>query len=93
MTKHTPGPWECEEASECWHDDHVWAKGGRGKGEHITTVCSGTDNARLIAAAPELLEALERVIYITEVEDAHLACFGEFESARAIIAKAKGEPT
>ncbi len=46
------------------------------------------DNARLIAAAPELLEALEDVVYVlnklSEWED-------YTKEARVIIAKAKGE--
>ena len=52
--KHTPGPWEYEEAEQPWRDNHVWSKGGRQKGKHIANVVYGHD-VRLIAAAPQLL--------------------------------------
>lgn len=42
-------------------------------------------NARLIAAAPELLAALEAVVRVAD------RATDEFEMARAAIAKAKGE--
>lgn len=42
-------------------------------------------NARLIAAAPEMLEALEGILAITDRDHA------AWNKARAAIAKAKGE--
>lgn len=50
-------------------------------------------NARLIAAAPELLRALERLLYSAESlrDDLNLHAEPEsFSIARAIISKAKG---
>ena len=48
-------------------------------------------NARLIAAAPELLEALQNMLGLTEASD--YMALGEIEQqARAAIAKALGEP-
>lgn len=38
----------------------------------------------------ELLAALERLVRFIEIEDAHLANFGEVESARTAIARVKG---
>ena len=72
MSTHTPGPWEAFEAK----DEHGDATIGiRGDGEFIATMdlvsinggpyclpVRGNANARLIAAAPELLEALRKVI-------------------------------
>ena len=49
-------------------------------------------NARLIAAEPELLEALEEIMFITDGRNS--SWFGQYrayEIARAAIAKAKGE--
>ena len=51
-----------------------------------------TANARLIAAAPELLDALEALCSRCESELADPADVWEMRSARAAIAKARGEP-
>ena len=49
-------------------------------------------NARLIAAAPELLEALDQARqYIEDDETAHGRKFGTGNAVRAAIAKARGE--
>lgn len=78
MSKHTPGPWT-------QHEGEVWAKNyglisrsyyGKPDGE-------GAANARLIAAAPELLEFAEEV---RRTGDTRLASM-----AIAVIAKAIGE--
>ena len=91
-TKHTPGPWEAV------YNDHYWDIKLEGSYERIGDTCtsqflsSGDNeeaNARLIAAAPELLEALgtlERLAGtgMTQDEPARVA-------ARAAIRKALGE--
>ena len=47
-------------------------------------------NARLIAAAPELLEALERVLKVDLIERP-IDAFESFKLAEKAIAKAKGQ--
>jgi hypothetical protein len=57
---------------------------------HGDAIRSGKANAALIAAAPELLEALEAIPIECEHEWPHtLACWAC--KAKAAIAKAKGE--
>lgn len=58
MSTHTPGPWTAEPKAK----RGAWIKGSTG--EWSALACGDTDasanaNARLIAAAPELLAALE----------------------------------
>lgn len=88
--KHTPGPWHVETDNEGRNVDIQDAK-GRG----VLTKA----NARLIAAAPDLLAALERAevmlrksaergIYDGEGVNLELESADE---ARAAIARAKGE--
>ena len=89
MAKHTPGPWT--------QLDGMWVVGHGGR-----TVCTMAEaktnndemepNARLIAAAPELLEALEAVTVAAKIEglDAKPGWENLLESTRAAIAKAKG---
>jgi hypothetical protein len=49
-------------------------------------------NARLIAAAPELLETLEAVLKHASLDPNHLHKFGaDYQRAQAAIAKALGE--
>lgn len=97
MTVHTPGPWRLEvgkdnlntitdepiyggiysaptEDSEGWAIARVWSDYGNAEAD-----------ARLIAAAPELLEALEQALQLINNQSA-LA-----EKMRAAIAKARGE--
>lgn len=108
MSNHTPGPWTLETVQTsvgwchkvgpfpwrdgkqnhaCVYDDY--ASGHFGTPELIA-------NARLIAAAPELLEALERLkceIILSDVDmdyiESHFRPW--LSKADAAIAKAKGE--
>ncbi|WP_442256118.1 hypothetical protein ACS0OT_07185 [Stenotrophomonas maltophilia group sp. RY12688] len=107
MSKHTPGPWIIDPKFLCEVQtaDHktiasCWER--RDAGSHIevtgTLECSeevSIANARLIAAAPDLLEALIR-LEAELVEDKYGECYepSPFENlalARAAIAKATGE--
>ena len=96
MSKHTPGPWRVVDS---WNDYMVESQNGEEiiwqDGPHQTPAIKEA-NARLIAAAPDLLEALEHMLH-----RAHPAYVGNDymrekliaarETARAAIAKAKGE--
>jgi hypothetical protein len=100
MSEHTPGPWE-------WDGD-VWEYDRENEAPWLMSAKTGMpvikgdidcmrDDARLIAAAPELLEALEALVddYMQwemnpvsgnarNVHDLH-------DQARAAIAKARGK--
>jgi hypothetical protein len=90
MSKHTPGPWHYFETE----DGRCRVKPLNGK--YIVAECSAMEpqceeqgsNARLIAAAPDLLEALRRLLDSGDVRDA--AEKGALAAARAAIAKAEG---
>ena len=90
MSKHTPGPWSIYVNAP---SDHVIRKMSKDGYElcAIARVSSGYANARLIAAAPELLEALtdcvEHMHWTQPLGEAAL------KKAKAAIAKATGENT
>ena len=83
MKTHTPGPWRTTglnvragDALICYATNH-WA-------DDETPESERQANADLIASAPDLLSALERLVHpMADDED--------LDYARAIIAKAKGE--
>lgn len=88
MSKHTPGPWIHHP-----EDNIITTKGDckliecQARSLHVST--SERDaNARLIAAAPELLEVLVDVMF-RHVPFSNKAEYAE--KARAAIAKATGE--
>jgi hypothetical protein len=70
--KHTPGPWHFQ-VSPCGHSGNIFNLGVT-SAYHLGTFTSGSkrevgtflDNARLIAAAPELLAMLETAFDILE---------------------------
>jgi len=95
--KHTPDPWfEVKHFSE-WliSDGNRLVATTAGSPAHLGLAHAKRDaaNARLIAAAPDLLKALEDCVAVMDRELAGLKVIQpEFSAARAAIAKATGEP-
>lgn len=105
--QHTPGPWHVVLSDNATpHILHEHGCDSSDCGDLSSRVCvmpaeivadyNSLANASLIAAAPELLEALEAVLSAEPADGAYL--LGETESeraayanARAAIAKARGE--
>jgi hypothetical protein len=93
--KHTPGPWHFETALMEKADHlNVWEVNGIG---HVAAVSKGLTpdpsaeaNARLIAAAPELLESL--IDALGWLESA-IDCEADLSGIEAAIAKATGRAT
>jgi len=83
MSEHTPGPWIIDsddgDIIEVVSGDYFIADVHR-----LEPKDEWRANARLIAAAPELLEALEELVDLYEYED------NVSRDARAAIAKARG---
>lgn len=111
MSKHTPGPWSIREVSK--HGTSVDGFVGVGvawcganttvgnKGAHSISESEAEANARLIAAAPELLDALTRMLkqfpadsdlYAAGWDSSAIneAC-DAYDAARAAVRKATGE--
>ena len=94
MSGHTPGPWSLRRTI---YFLTVVAKGGKRGWRSICQLayCEGRDgaNARLIAAAPELLKALKNMvrewIEIVGDEDVNGTPADTLERAKAAIAKAE----
>lgn len=99
--KHTPGPWKVESRTtqgQFVTETHIVAEDG----SHIAEVspCEIEPNARLIAAAPELLEALRPLQVWAEHARREARAYGRegeadymgelADNARAAVAKAEG---
>ena len=89
---HTPGPWEFRKAEQ----DGVWtifADGSSimGDAQYYPWVPDNEHDWRLIAAAPELLEALIRMRHWAEGVQVNYTGDHPVAIARAAIAKATGE--
>ena len=99
MTEHTRGPWTAKVQS----DGSLWIMGGHGSSVYDSALADtwplSEADARLIAAAPDLLEALEGIEeharqVLCEITDQDTGWFYQLQAAtgkaRAAIAKAKG---
>ena len=99
MSAHTPGPWLIQQGGDEWVDGIVTLHGHNEDGTPMYwTVASynrrrdeAEANARLITAAPEMLEALEQIAHRAHK---HAVCtqvqYSLGDIARAAIAKATG---
>ena len=96
-SKHTPGPWVAEDrvydgtgaAVIASYDEFTITMPSRGMVVYVTRPVGVSNaetvaNARLCAAAPDLLEALKAVVKVADRKTV------EFDLARAAIAKAEG---
>ena len=92
MKKYTPGPWWVEIGDEDGDYSHIWPTIHSESREIVGTEGLYGDleedkaNARLIAAAPELLEALQ---YLMVASGEQLT--SAFEQAQEVIAKVTGK--
>lgn len=83
MTKHTPGPWTVDE-NEMLGRDIVSA----GSMALVCTQVYSPDDARLIAAAPEMLELLAEYLAFNGDWAASMPEDAWVEKVRAVVAKA-----
>ena len=86
MSKHTPGPWS---VAETRHGYDTVIRGPKSEPIALALIGGyskkeGGANSLLVAAAPELLEALEDLV-------SEFGVCGLTEKARAAISKATGE--
>jgi hypothetical protein len=95
MSKHTPGPWYFFStpigigASNIQERDMAWTRhDGAGLRDSHRSREEDEANARLIAAAPDLLAALKEIASIGPASDAFANLELAREIARAAIAKA-----
>jgi hypothetical protein len=89
MSEHTPGPWRVEK----FNDTKSWSIYANG-GTHSLASIRDAANARLIAAAPDMLEALTNALgwmerYAGDTNDLSGELWRHISSARAAIAKAE----
>ena len=91
--QHTPGPWKTEQRTtkgEFVTETHIVASDG----SHIAEVspCQIEENARLIAAAPDLLGACNAaLVAIDSIMPPEERGDSASDKLRAAIARAKGE--
>lgn len=90
--KHTPGPWEYRKVDYILDNRDTFEVSDGGVTPYWVAQTLTEENARLIAAAPDLLEALRKFMLCTQVgtkkeQDAW------FEKGRQAICKARGEFT
>lgn len=99
-TEHTPGPWTIDSRATTAiqaGDKHIAMVNFSflGRPERDVYGEEHDANARLIAAAPDMLAALENLVAkYNAMQDGNISAQltnGDFFAARAVIAKAKGE--
>jgi hypothetical protein len=100
MTTHTPGPWldgqDQRGKKRVYAERHEIVRALSTHGTRKLPEAERTANRRLIAAAPDMLAALKKMVADFEADiegfDEDDVKYRAFETARAAIAKAEGAP-
>ena len=87
MIQHTPGPWTCTQTSNHAHDYRLGIPGAQMPFEGNDVARA---NARLIAAAPDLLEVLGEAAAYLYAHEHTLGAYTLCEKVSAALAKATG---
>jgi hypothetical protein len=90
MSGHTPGPWLMEPYLDKPGEYEIAPAGADGLPDwsrEVALTCSSDADARLIAAAPELLAALRDLVAMSGCSEEGVDIW---DAARAAIAKAEG---
>lgn len=96
VNKHTPGPWIARNLSKGIWTVEAGSPHVHGKIQEVCRIAGPWNpenyrrNARLIASAPELLEALGALLTLVEDEGVNLRT-NAYKNAQKAIAKARGE--
>lgn len=85
--QHTPGPWRIERTHDLWLE----IRNGHGLVSTMVADCVADRDANLIAAAPDLLEALQGFLVMTEGQSIYHFMEPQQKAAKAAIAKALGD--
>jgi hypothetical protein len=97
IASHTPGPWTCGRMDELNHGSHYsWVSGPLGCIAHVYPDREPTNdlaNARLIAAAPELLNALKLCLHELSRNDFNRLGVSQLAVGLAIEVLKKAEGT
>ena len=97
MSEWTPGPWDAEKLSRVARENERPWVGRLSEHRYAALSCGETQaeataNAHLIAAAPDLYEALERMVATyADMQDGNGEPCPDVIAARTAIAKARGE--
>lgn len=93
MNMHTPGPWVARQIPDPMLPNQVgYAIDFNEDQEQIADFVYEEADARLIAAAPDLLESLSNLVGLARLGAAHLGKYhAALGHAEAAIAKARGE--
>ena len=94
MSAHTPGPWKAVRLA-CQEDRHKYTHEVVADSDDQISWLTTEANARLIAAAPELLETLESLVALFEMDAEAQApgtdAYTEIILAKELCRKARGE--
>lgn len=97
MSEHTPGPWQWywrteDGVANCgvFHEPREGMAYSVCRAPQYQTKDQWESDARLIAAAPDLLDALQAIVYSAAANQAAVN-YPLIDDARAAIAKATGE--
>lgn len=92
-TQHTPGPWIFDADNYNLTNKKGEIVFGEDGSQDMRLISPSKENARLIAAAPDLLEALEKMIWILDLNElpSGQGIQKAFFDAKKILKKARGE--